>query len=766
MKGVGTRFSLRTKVSVVLFLTTAVLLGVILLVARNLLLDSYLRIEHDDQVTNVQRVQDAISGKIAQLDLTVRDWSRWDDTYTFIADQNEAYRTANLGLESIANLEINAMIFLDTQGNIVYKKQLDVDRATELESNSLDAYFFTHPDVLRHNVDDGSVTGLLQIPEGVMMFSARPIIRSDGSGPVRGTLVFLKYIDDPVLDNLREQTHLDFQLFHYVDADIPADVKAIAPKLVSDDAIIVVPLSVEISEAFALLSDGDGQPIFILELESPRAVFLNGQKTIGAFTLIFVIFSILFYLIVAALLELVVLRFLIRLNSDLKRIRETKDKMGRVEVLVADEIGDLALSINALLAELAVVQNGYKQKNTELVKQVRLVSEAKQAISQLADDLEQQKNAVEQTVIVRTKELSDERSRLFASIQSLQLGFGLFDVEGKILLENLPLRKILGLRKVKISIDDIVRLFPEQVSLGEKIAHCLSTGTSFQLKDVPFGEKYLQMFMNVVEDVHVAGKNLGAVLLIEDVTAAKLIDKAKSEFVSVASHQLRTPLSIINWYLELLESGDSGTLEPEQRIFVDEIAKSSKRMVMLVNTLLDVSRLELGSLKLDNRLTDVSVVITRALNELQYKVEEQKLSVTTDFAELPKVLLDEKHFESVVQGIFANALKYTPEGGSVRLRTVLVKTGQKFGGRKLSQTSVAVEVSDTGFGIPKQQQDKIFDKFFRADNVLDKDEPGTGLGLYIAKSVIEAMGGSIWFSSQEGEGSTFYMTVPYRPEKK
>lgn len=766
MKGVGTRFSLRTKVSVVLFLTTSLLLGIIFVIARNLLLDSYLRIEHDDQVTNVHRVQDAIFGKIAQLDLTVRDWSRWDDTYAFIDDQNTAYESANLGLESIANLEINAMVFLDTQGNIVYKKQLNADRTAEMQSDSLDKYFALHPNVLRQNVDDESASGLIHIPEGVMMFAARPIIRSDGSGPVRGTLVFIKNIDDTVVDSLRLQTHLDFLLFHYGDADIPSEVKTIAAKIGSTDDIVVVPLSAEISEAFALLTDRDGKPIYILELESPRAVFLNGQKTIGAFTLIFVIFSILFYVIVALLLELVVLRFLLRLNSDLKRIRQSKDKMGRVDVLVADEIGDLALSINALLSELAVVQNGYKQKNLELVKQVKLVNEAKQAISRLAEDLEKQKNAVEQTVILRTKELSEERSRLLASIQSLQLGFGLFDAQGNLLLENAALRKVLGFRKRKIALSDISKLFPESQTFQKQIDNCLRTGVSFQLKDVAFGDKYLQVFMNVVEDANVLGQNIGAVLLIEDVTAAKLIDKAKSEFVSVASHQLRTPLSIINWYIELLESGDSGVLDAEQRTFVEEIAKSSKRMVMLVNTLLDVSRLELGSLKLDEKPTDVVAVVAHAVNELQYKVEEQRLKVTTQFSKLPKVLIDDKHFESVVQNIFANALKYTPEGGEVSLRVVDLEVGEKFGGKKMSESNVGVEVEDTGYGIPKQQQDKIFDKFFRADNVLDKDEPGTGLGLYIAKSVIEAMGGHIWFTSEEGKGTTFYITVPRKTENK
>jgi|GEM_PF-821598 len=766
MKGVGTRFSLRIKVAVVLFLTTALLLGVILFIARTLLLDSYLRIEHDDQVVNVHRVKDAISGRLSQLDLTVRDWARWDDTYAFMQDQNEAYKSANLGFESVVNLEINGMVFLDNEGTIIYKKQLDASRTIEIESTALDTYFVTHPGILRQNVDDSAMTGLIHLPEGVMMYAARPIIRSDGTGPVRGTLVFIKVVDDEAVKNWREQTHLYFELFHYGDADLPLDVQQISERILTNDQIEVIPLSSETSKAFALLPDSDGNPILILELESPRAVFLNGQKTIGAFTVIFVFFSVFFYLIVAALLEVVVLRFLIRLNNDLKRIRDTKDKVGRVDVLVADEIGDLALSINALLSELAVVQNGYKQKNTELVKQVRLVNEAKQAISHLAEDLEKQKNAVEQTVILRTKELSEERSRLLASIQSLQLGFGLFDAEGNLLLENLTLRKVLGLRKKKVTLSDIGKLFPESTVFQTHIDDCLRLGTSFQLKDVAFGDKYLQVFMNVVEDANLPGKNIGAVLLIEDVTAAKLVDKAKSEFVSVASHQLRTPLSIINWYLELLESGDSGVLDTEQRTFVEEIAKSSKRMVMLVNTLLDVSRLELGSLKLDEKLTDVSAVVAHAVNELHYKVEEQKLKVITEFAKIPKIFLDDRHFESVVQNIFANALKYTPEGGEVRLRVVESAAGETFGGKKLSQASIAVEISDTGYGIPKQQQDKIFDKFFRADNVLDKDEPGTGLGLYIAKSVIEAMGGNIWFVSREGKGSTFYITVPKRTENK
>ncbi len=255
-----------------------------------------------------------------------------------------------------------------------------------------------------------------------------------------------------------------------------------------------------------------------------------------------------------------------------------------------------------------------------------------------------------------------------------------------------------------------------------------------------------------ISPIHDEEKEIvGASSVLRDITREKQIDKAKTEFVSLASHQLRTPLSAINWYAELLRDGEAGKMTKQQKEFVDEIFVGNQRMVKLVNELLNVSRVDFGNFSIDPIKVDVLDVSHSVIKELVPVITKKKLNVEEKYgAKQIMYLADPNILRIVIQNLVSNAVKYTPDKGKV-----IVKIEEK-----KKENSLLIEVSDTGYGIPKEQQDQIFSKLFRADNVLEMDTVGTGLGLYVLKSVVEESGGSVSFESVENEGTTFTVLLP------
>ncbi|HBT74979.1 TPA: hypothetical protein DEB29_03200 [Candidatus Wolfebacteria bacterium] len=240
----------------------------------------------------------------------------------------------------------------------------------------------------------------------------------------------------------------------------------------------------------------------------------------------------------------------------------------------------------------------------------------------------------------------------------------------------------------------------------------------------------------------------GFVGVERDITRQKEIDKSKTEFVSIASHQLRTPLTIINWYVEMLTTSNT-ELSEKQRQYLDEIMRASKRMIDLVNALLNVSRIDMGTFMVDVQPLDFASVMNETLKDLAPQITSKKLQITKNYGEqLPQINADPKLLRMVFQNLLTNAVKYTQESG-----VIVIALNEHDG-------DILISIKDTGLGIPIDQQSKIFTKFFRADNARAKEPDGNGLGLYIIKSLIEYSSGKVWFESEENKGTTFYVSLP------
>jgi two-component system phosphate regulon sensor histidine kinase PhoR len=243
------------------------------------------------------------------------------------------------------------------------------------------------------------------------------------------------------------------------------------------------------------------------------------------------------------------------------------------------------------------------------------------------------------------------------------------------------------------------------------------------------------------------GAPAGLTLTFRDVTRDREIDRMKSEFVAFVAHQLRTPLSGIKWMLELAHQEDDGSAS--MRSYIGDAAESAERLIRMVNDLLNTSRLESGTVTIVAEPTDLLALTEEVLTELKAAITDKGLAVSVRGADdVPPALVEPKLFREVVGNLIANAIKYTSAGGSITIAVAPVDDGLEW------------RIQDTGIGVPRAAQAHLFQKFFRAENAPTVDTEGAGLGLYLARLVVERCGGRIVCESDEGRGSTFIVTLP------
>ncbi|HEU5187704.1 MAG TPA: HAMP domain-containing sensor histidine kinase, partial [Candidatus Saccharimonadales bacterium] len=245
-----------------------------------------------------------------------------------------------------------------------------------------------------------------------------------------------------------------------------------------------------------------------------------------------------------------------------------------------------------------------------------------------------------------------------------------------------------------------------------------------------------------------------AVLVIRDITEESNADRTKSEIISIASHQLRTPLTTVRWYVnELIKNRK---LLPSKRTsYLTQVRDSNRRMIDLVEHLLNVSRIELGTLTLKPERIDVANLVASILADLKAKIDDKQLHILTETSPPPPIAFaDRSALQIVLQNIISNAIEFSYEKGTV----VITLTNHA--------EHITIRVADQGCGIPVVQQSHIFTKLFRASNAYKLSTTGSGLGLYISKALTEQMEGKIWFTSHENKGTTMYVTVPTKRKRK
>ena len=426
-------------------------------------------------------------------------------------------------------------------------------------------------------------------------------------------------------------------------------------------------------------------------------------------------------------------KMLIRRDLELTEIKEKREK----EITELDRIAKMLVRRDFELSEIREKREAELQ---ELGEKTKELEESRTALMNMLEDVEEERGRAE-----------EEKNKTLAVITNFADGLLVFDKEGKLSLINPQAEDFFDVKSRDIVDRPILELstFPTV----EPIVRIAGK----EIKGV--FRKEVQIKENLILEVSTVSmmreeEKFGTLIILHDVSREKMIERMKTEFVSLSAHQLRTPLSAIKWTLKMLLDGDLGKITGEQRDFIEKTYKSNERMINLINDLLDVSRIEEGRYLYKPILTNLESVIQFVVNSYKEEIERKKLKFEFKKPEkkLPEVRVDVEKIKLAIDNLLGNAIRYTLAGGEV---TVSLKCVKK---------EIELSVKDTGVGIPKDQQGRVFTKFFRAANAIRMETEGSGLGLFIAKNIIEAHGGKIWFESEEGKGTTFYFTLPIKQE--
>ncbi len=359
-----------------------------------------------------------------------------------------------------------------------------------------------------------------------------------------------------------------------------------------------------------------------------------------------------------------------------------------------------------------------------------------------------------------------EASRQQAILEAVADGVLVTDPNNEITFLNSSAERIMDLDSSQIngqSLDNFVGLFGKAARTWMQTIHSWSEDpTSHQPGDTYAEQLTLETGRVVL--VHLAPviwrkEFLGTVSIFRDITHEVEVDRLKSEFVATVSHELRTPMTSIKGYVDILLMGAAGALSENQQHFLDIVRSNTERLSVLVNDLLDISRIEAGRISLSLQAIDLREVAEEVRNDVMRRSQEENkpMEFTIDAsAELPRVSGDLERVRQILANLVDNSYHYTPENGKINVHL------QPLDG------AVQIDVQDNGIGIDSVDADRIFERFFRGEDPLVLATPGTGLGLAIVKQLVTMHKGRIWMTSKgiPGEGSTFSFTLPvYRTEE-
>ena len=497
-----------------------------------------------------------------------------------------------------------------------------------------------------------------------------------------------------------------------------------------------------------------GYPLFMVNEDDSVGISTDATR-LTAITSLLILLSI---LIVIFSLSLLISKKL----EPLKELREMTKKIGNGDLKIkntiksGDELEDLGVFFSEMAQKLNEYYDNLEEKISERTKELNIKNEylnkTKTATINILEDVENERNKV--------VELAKNLEKFKLALDNASDHIVITDSNGIVLYGNNGVENITGysLSEALGKKAGALWSLPMPKEYYEKMWKTIKTDKKTFDSEIKNRRKNGQIYDARITISPVLNEHQEVEFFVgieKDITHEKMVDQAKTEFVSLASHQLRTPLSSIGWYAEMLLAGDGGKLNKEQNSFVKEIYAGNQRMVELVNALLNVSRLELGTFAVDPEPTDIIKTAKSVFKELNPDIIQKKIKIDFNYdKDMPIIQADPKLLRMVLQNLLSNSIKYTPKEGSISLRITKKKL------------NLLIEVEDTGYGIPEQEKSRIFEKLFRAKNVREKDTEGTGLGLYIVKSIVDNSGGKIYFKSKENKGTIFYLEIPLSGMKK
>lgn len=657
-------------------------------------LSNFLKLEQNNTLDNVERVQNAVSAEQEYLDSIVQDWSCWDDTYEFIDNGNLQYINVNLQNQTLAGIKINVMVFVDESGDVVYAKSIDIDTAEEVPV----------PQKLLRLVEDGTlvtkeendtISGFVLLRENPMFISCHPILTTNYQGPVRGTLIFGRFFDNSLLDYFKEVTRSSL-LMYRVDKDLPPDFQT---KLLifseNSDKVIVEPLSEDRVAGYFGLQDISGKPAIIMRADFSRELYSHGEKTLN---------NVYFFLLLTGLMTGAGVKFafdrlfisrLTGIDNFVTRIRSEKDLSRRLSLDNNDELYRLSREINGMLNEIYLAEQELKAQERE--KKVLL-------------------DSLNELVIFVSPELKIiwvNRAALECMNMELQKAVGMFlkDISGTV-----------GLLSGYLHLEQI--FVTGNKKSGEFTAKDSST---WSIQAIPV----------TGED----GKIIGILEVFRNITEKKKAEQLRKKEIN---HRIKNNLQIVSSLLDLQAEKFS------DRKVIEAFKESESRILSM--SLIHQELYESG--KLDS--LDFSSYIRKLIADLikSYSTETGEIRVKLDISPVFLGVDTAVSLGIIINELFTNSIKYAfpaGAGGEISISLVREKSTEEITGNNSTDT-VLPESPGKLPGASKNY------KLIYADNgkgfpeELDFRSPES-LGLQLVNALINQIEGSL--DLERGNGTKF-----------
>jgi sensor domain CHASE-containing protein/signal transduction histidine kinase len=713
------RIDISKKVLLITLLIFAVLTAAFTL-THNMQLSNFLELEREDTLENVERVQNAISTQQGYLDYINQDWACWDDTYRFIEDSNQDYKDVNLKNQTLAGIKVNVMLFVNESGSVVYAKSVNIDTAEEVPVPE-DLLRLVENGTLLTKSENETISGFVLLKENPMFISCHPILTTEYQGPMKGTLIFGRYFDNALLTSFEDATCYSLSM-NRTDEEMPAYAQ-LKFKNFSDfpDEPVLETYSNEKIAGYFKLEDISGKPAFIIKADFPRKLYSNGKKTLENMYLFLLLTGLMTGVGVKFAFDKLFISRLIEIDNFVTRIRSEKDLSRRLCLKNSDELYRLSKEINGMLNEIYLAEQ-------ELTAQEREKKVLLDSLNELVIFVNPQLNII-----------WANKAALEFMEMDLQKAVGLC-------LKNTP--------GISGPLSDCLQLEHVFVTGNKKSGEFTAKdGRIWFVQAIPVTEENGKI-IGVLETCRDVTERKAAETLLQEKQIAEAANRTKSEFLANMSHELRTPLNSIIGFSDLLYEQVYGELNEKQLKSIGNISKSGKHLLNLINSILDLSKVEAGKLELSYKQFELASKLNIIKDILSPIADKKNIHVEINMdSNLTSICADEARFAQIIYNLVDNAIKFSYENGLV-----------KIGARKKGDM-VEITVKDTGIGIKPEDQGKLFKPFSQVDSFLSKQFQGTGLGLSLVKQIVQLHGGYVWFRSNPGEGSTFAFAIPIEGNK-
>ena len=758
--------TLRNRTLVGIGLTVALLIAGLYVVSRIIVLDGFAKLEEENVQQNLEHVLTTVRDDINTLDALAFDWAAWDDSYEFIEDVNQDYIDSNLVDETFPNARLNFILYVNTDGALVYGKGYDLQSEEPIPiPESLLEHVTGDAPLARHTETDSAVNGLLILEGEPLLVASRPILTSEEEGPIRGALIMARYLDDAEIDLLAESTLIPFTsaLFEKVP-------EILRKPLPAEGAMLVRRLDADTVAGYTRLDDIYGKPALVLEIQMARDIYQQGERSVSYFMLSLLGAGLIFGLVALLILERPLLARLTSLNTDVERIGATGDLSKRVPTSGKDELSSLARSINSMLARLEAAQIEHERAEITLRQHAFTLAQLNQLGQQLTASLNQYQ-IVEQlshivTEVIAVEGVSvwllgeEQKDELVCWAACNQLG-----VEPDQSPVGLHVRADQGVvgwvmqHKERVIISDAAsddRFFSGVDEQTRFQTHSLLAvplqvrgsiiGVLEMVNKVvgPFTEDDLNLTEALAASVAIAIDNARLISELRQYTVELERQNAELDaFAHTVAHDLKNPLGALTAFSTMLETEGSQMTPKELLQDMHVITKNAQRTANIIDELLLLASVRKQE-EIECRPLDMAPIVYEATERLHSMIAEHQGKVSMS-DEWPVAVGYGPWVQEVWVNYVSNALKYGGRPPRVEL------------GATPQNGVVRFWVSDNGAGLTAEEQERLFTEFTRLHQVRAE---GYGLGLSIVRRIIEKLGGDVGVESEIGKGSIFYFTLP------